>query len=403
MPNTFGTASSQFPLISPHMARQHRQRFRREMIPQLDRANSLYVPSGLQPARGWILLDRNSYDLLADSFYSTDLELEIDDFSTGGKLRFKNLAIVQGRCVSTGVADDPNAVYLIELTDKRGVLWNQWFRFPANVYYNVLSPAYPANYYSASMNGGSAWTWTTMIQDLWEDMPLLSTYPGLPITPTSSPMNWNLPGVSAWEALNRMLWHIGCSVAVDLRSATPYTIVNNGAADAVFSALQTASVLRLEDDMEWIDTGSGRVPGTVKVLFHRANQYYGTEETIRRDSLQWQTASTYTVSVAAPATFTGAEGTHCLWDDFVVRYDVDGSPLGADVTTAATIAAERVDQYFDNIYSGTNGFMWQQYAGCIPFTTGSLVDMVCWKETMLQRRGWQTEIARGRNLLEGMQ
>jgi hypothetical protein len=83
-------------------------------------------------------------------------------------LTFKGLSIVQAQCVTTGLPDAPEAIYLVELTDQRGVISNRFFEFPTNSYYNVLSPAYPANYYSASLNGGSAWTWNGMIGNmLW--------------------------------------------------------------------------------------------------------------------------------------------------------------------------------------------------------------------------------------------
>jgi len=394
--NTFGTAKIQVPLTDPRDARRFRQRFRRDAIPELDYANSLYVPVGQNSVRGWILLTRSRYDKVRG--YGNAFTLNLADVNTNSGLTFTNLSIVQARCVTTGLIDDPGAVYLVELTDQQGILANEWFQYPANVYYNVLAPAYPTLYYANSLNAGTPWTWSGMIGNLWGQMAsFLGMYPGLPTTPSGTPTNWNLPGVSAWNALCSMLEHVGLGVSCDLTQASPYGIVSLGADDLVFDALATKYAGLIEDDLNWIDSGSGRVPGTVVVYFRRVNQYYGTEETVRRDSLQWSTAGIYPVSVSAPAFFTGAQGVHFLHDDFPIRYDIDGNPLAADVATANAIAAERVSQYFDDIYSRTSGYLNRTYAGVLPFYAGSQVDCVCWRQDFRDnaREGWRTQIMRG--------
>ncbi len=170
-----------------------------------------------------------------------------------------------------------------------------------------------------------------------------------------------------------------------------------GASDAAFDALTVKWATNLQDDLDWIDVGAGRVPGTVIVYFRRVNQYYGTEETVRRDSLQWATNSVYSVPIAAPAFFAGAIGTHSLYDDFAIRYDANGNPLAADMATAQAIAAERVSQYFDVIYSATSGCMDRTYAGVLPFYAGSQVDGVCFRQDFRDnsREGWRTQVRRG--------
>lgn len=398
MSNTFGSQSDQRPLYDPREITQARMRFHRDEVPELGRANSLYVSGGRWPCRGWILLRRE--DLDAFSLFSTNFELHIrDEQSTSpSELALGSLSIVQSRCVTTGVSADPDAIYLVEVTDLRGVLSNRWFQFPLNVQYNVRAPGYPGLYYADTLFSGGPWTWTGMIGNIWESMPLLGTYPGLPDSPASTPENWIFPGVPAWHALCDVLDHLGLTVAVDLTAASPYTIVRQGDADAAHDARTALYAGRLQDDMEWVDVGSGRVPGTVKVHFHRRNEYYGSEETVRRDNLQWQTNSVYVVSKPAPAFFTGAQGTAILWDDFRVRYDADGVPVAADVTTAGTIATERVNQFFDMIYSGTSGFMQRLYIGALPFPTGSKVDWVCHRQDFRRphvRQGWLTEICQG--------
>src|SRR5438552_2765232 len=288
-----------FPLFDPRLARRHRDRFTRDLIPELEYANSIFIPAGRWPARGWVLLKRS--DLNRMNKYATDLSLSIEDLkrvspdkSLSSKLTFRNLSLVQARCVSRGKAENPDALYLVELTDQRGLLWNRWFSFPTTSQYNINAPAYPQTFYESTMNAGFAWTWNQMIQDLWEQMgAFLGTFPGMPITPIGIPEGWSYPGCAAWPALCDLLDYNGCYVACDLTKSSPYTIVQGGAADEDFDRKQVAFAGLLEDDMEWIDVGAGRVPATVVVYFHRRNAFYCTEETIRRDALQWQTTPLY--------------------------------------------------------------------------------------------------------------
>ncbi len=180
-------------------------------------------------------------------------------------------------------------------------------------------------------------------------------------------------------------------------SSNPFTIVVAGAVDTAFSALQTKYAANLEDDLEWQDFGAARVPKTVTVLFRRRNGYYGTEETVRSDALQWSMSTVYQVPITAPAVFSNAVGSHYLWSDFTVRYDMNGTPNSADVATANTVAQERVTQYFAKIYRQTSGYMTQVYAGALPFKTGSQVDGVCWVQDYSDqaRQGWKTTVVRG--------
>jgi hypothetical protein len=377
-----------FPLYDPRFEQASRRRFFRQNIPALRFANALYCPLGQLPCRGWFLIRREDLDDI--DTYSTDLALTINN------LTFSGLTVVQSRCVSTGSAGDPDAIYLVLATDARGVLENQWVSFPTDSAYNIRAPAYPQEFYEFSLDAGSPWTWSTMIENLWEQMPLLGAFPGLPATPAGTPEGWWLAGQGAWPALCAILDQVGFAVGCDLTSATPYTIVQPGAADPDQGAAALAYRTLLEDDLEYVDTGSGRVPGLVTVYFHRRNEIYGTEETIRRDTGQWADSVLYEVTLAAPAAFAAAAGTHHIWSDFTVRHDVDGVPLATDVATAAAIATREVDAYFARIYRSTLGSMHRVYATALPFTTGSQVDGVAWRmDFQSGRKGWITEVIRG--------
>ena len=365
----------------------------------LERANSFYCPSGRYPSKGWILLARDDYNQLDK--YSTTLQLNIGDTTKSDNVAtLKNLAIVQAQCVTRGLAADLDALYLVEITDGRGILHNKWFQFPLTSSYNIRTPAYPQTFHPGSMNSGTTWTWSTMLQNIWEQMgTFLGTWPGIPsgVTLSGTPEGFWFTGVPVWTALCDVLDYVGLTVACNLASNDPYTIVRPGATDAAFATLQTKYTTHLEDDLEWIDTGAARVPKTIKVLFRRRNDIYGVEETVRYDSFQWDMTPLYSVSVSAPAAFASAIGTHYLWSDFTVRYDMDNNPLASDTAIASTIAQDRVTEYFVNIYRQTLGFMNQTYAGALPFTTGARVDGVCWYQNYYSQdwQGWKTQLVRG--------
>ncbi len=459
MPNTLGVpyvaglqAGGTFPLIDPRELRQNRGRFLRDDLPGLRLANALYTQSGKYASRAFCLLRRQDLQTLsatsgprpsATGLYAGNFQLEFDEcMPQGTKLTFKGMSVVHAQCCTRGVESDPQAAYLVELVDARGVLRNRWFHRPTTAQFNLLAPAYPGQYYEASLditfvdlpgapgglqNGvlvppGKAiqripWTWGRMIQNLWDSCGNLGAFPGMPVnpdgslfTPAGTPQGWGFVGVPVLDALQRILEHLGLTIAADLTAGQHYTIVNNGAEDTDFDDLTDEFSDQLEDDLEFVQPGSGRVPGSVAVLFHRRNREYGTEETIRPDFFQWVSGSFYGVDVTAAQAFAGTltplafqtlggtvlpTGTHFIWDDFTVRADVDGAPVPADVTTATAIARERARQFYNASYSGTLGSMQRRYAGLIGFATGSNVDGVCWREDYNSGRlGWTTTVVR---------
>lgn len=407
--NTFGPSSSQqYPLVDPRCVREERERFRRDSFPELDRANSYYSMTGEWPDVGWLLIDRASYNKLSP--YTNTNILVMCDF-VNPPVIVTGLSIVQARCVTRGFASDPNAIYLLQVTNNQGVLYNPWFQYPINAQYNVVAPAYPGStlnpatgpqYYSGSLTGTNntdAWTWNGMVQDIWNKASaLLGAYPGLPIIPNGAPENFIFVGVAQWTALSTVMDYLGLVVAGEFPN---FTIVVLGAADAAFSALLAKYDHAMEDSMEYLDIGSGRVPSQVVVYFHRRNQVYGVEETVRYDAPQWQNVPAYSVTVPGPSRFSSAVGTAFQWSDFTVRYDQDGNPLAVDVTKAQAIANERAIEFYATIYRGTVGFMRNVYAGLLPFATGSMVDGVRWFNTGKYNAsedkwcGWRTEVVRG--------
>jgi hypothetical protein len=129
------------------------------------------------------------------------------------------------------------------------------------------------------------------------------------------------------------------------------------------------------------------------VFFHRRNEFFGTEETVRMDQSQWGTTPLYSVNV--DTNYPSATGRHFLWSSFTVRYDVDNVPLDADVAEANAVAAVDVANYMAQIYRSGQGFMFRTYHGALPFVTGPLIDGVRWRQDERIREGWVTDITRG--------
>lgn len=355
-------------LQEPQKAHAGRRRFARPDVPQLANANSLSVPTHRYPARGWVLLRKEDLDSL-DAY--APQTLVFDDFSTS--LTFTGLYIVTTRCVTTGVIGSTSDLHLVELTDARGIYRNPQFRKTLNAQFNVRSPAYPDQYYTGSINGTAPWTWSQMVQTIWETMPLLGTYPTLPTFPGQLPEGWIFAGVSAFDALCDVLDLIGCVVTWN-PVGNVYSVAQVGAADSSFATLSTQYTLA--EDLQDSALGSGSVPASVTVNFHRRNQFYGTEEQVRRDSSQWSTTPEYQKSIAT--TYMDAEGNAILWADFTVQYDVSGSTVAASASAADAYAAELAAYLVARITRG-QGRMHRWYLNLAPFTVGSLVDGVCWR------------------------
>lgn len=290
--NQFGQAYVQgesapqlFPIYDPREVRTSRARFRRDAVSALELANSFWCPAGRWPSRGWVLVAREDLNRL--DLYSKTLQLDIGDTNAANNVgSLYGLSVVQAQCVTRGLASDANALYLVELTDARGLVHNKWFSHPTAIgsVYNIRAPAYPSTdrggtFYRDSMNGGTTWTWETLAQNLWEQMTVMGAWPGLPTTPDGTPEGFWLSGTSAWLALCDVLDHIGMLVVADHQNvSTPYRIVVDGATDAVHTARTTSYSFALEDDLEWLDTGAARVPRTVRVFFKKRGAVYGTED-----------------------------------------------------------------------------------------------------------------------------
>lgn len=348
--------------------------------PLFERANSLSNTRGASPARGWFLLLRQDLDALDLNALQT---LVMTD-DGGNAISVPGLVIArEPTCITpSGSTTDPLACYLVEVADARYRCHNPYYSIPLNKQYNVRAPGWGGLYYSASLNSGSAWTWATMLADIWATLAPLGSWPGLPagLTTDGQPEGYSYLGVSAWQALCQVLDKLGCEVVWQATAGT-YTIVQSGAADAASDAILSRASGRLIFDRQYETVVRGRVPAKVRVHFHRVQEHRGSEPETAQDSSQFVGASVYTVDVAGSAgVVSGADANslHPLWDDLPALYDPAGTLLNA--AALATRAANRASAYYSSLQGLGGGRLHQVYSGIVSLSPGSTLSAVVWRQ-----------------------
>lgn len=363
-----------YPVYDARREREHVARLGLPFLSGLERANSFSVPLGVSPSRGWICLRRGDLD-----------ELDVDalhtlTFNDGtNEVVLQNIVFIKGQNLTPGLADDPNAVYLCELSDTRWLCHNPYYSVANDRTYNLPSVNHGGAYLPDSQDSGSDWTWSTMCQSLWERLPRLGTYPELPsgVTPDTKPTGFNYIGVSAWLALCEVLNRIGCAVACDLLLTSPFSIVQIGAADAAFSALQTANASSKIYDGEFIESNLAHFPSKVKVFFNRINTHYGSEQTTPNTDENWWTTPNFTKEVDTG--ISGAEtASSPVWDDLVGIAKLDETLTTASNSALIARAADHAASWQKLVDDGGNR-LHAIYSGCLAFKPSSKLKGHAWR------------------------
>lgn len=380
------------------------------------RPNSFVNPRGVEPGRGAVLLSRAQLSSLNLNRYH-DLTFRVlsgKPATSGAGVTLKELVCVPPfTCLTPGREDDPAAVYLVPIADKRHLAKMGTWMFPGRMMFNVralsvadeatAAPRTEATYYKDTTNSGTDWTWATAAQALWADIiTILGTkptnssanvwpaWPGLAATPSGKPEDLDYRGWGAWDALCDLLARIGQEPVYNLFTDT-LSIVQTGAADADLTAkLATkASATKGEQayDAAPVMANLGLVPAGVWVWFRRRRQYLGTEKLASSNALDNDyVRDPYSVFVSAASlgyTVTGAVtgAAANLKSEFTVRmqpvgYNVAEVVVPADVTEAATRANEIANDYYRNIIGVTpEHYVFREP---IDFTPGSACERVAW-------------------------
>ena len=303
------------------------------------RANSYTCPLGAEPGSAWLLMLRNDLDKL-DGNASHELKW-VDGKRT---LTIPSLAIVKSSTMNLALAANKKAARLVEFQDRRRVL--KLFS-SINEQYNVRIPAPSTTagaglYYTDSINTSVVWTWQTMLDDIWGNLPGADTAPTLPYSPDGTPEGFRFIGVSAWEALHEVLTKISCTTAYN-PILDSYSFVRLGTTQAGLAASLTALKNRLMYDFDpGQDYQLANMPETVRVFFHRRELYHGIERDTP-DASNWEMAPV--VSKDRATSITGAESGSVLVvrDDLPAEFDDTGS------NSNSAALQTRADEIGDNV------------------------------------------------------
>jgi hypothetical protein len=387
------------PLLSPTQEAANLAALGRPAPPELARCNALANPLGEDAARGWVLLSRVSLNAINLNALQT-LTIQ-DDETPQCTMTIPGLVIASDPIgLTAGItANDPDSAYIVELADARWRLANPLYCVPVAAQYNVRAPAYQTSavpYYANSTNAGAAWTWLTLVQNLWG---LMATWLGsapsaLPFTPNGTPEGFIFLGTSAWRALCDVLHRIQCAVRWAPLTGV-YSIVRLGIDDPAFDQAIAGAIGRNRKiaDKEYINAIRGEVPYGVTVYFHAINQIAGAEETVTLTPSAWQTRTPYSVQLAGGV--AGAEpGIYTpIWDDMPALYDYTSTLLNG--AALATRAAERASDYFRRLQSLTKRYF-QGFSGLISVVPTGICTGVAWRQDAAG--AWMTEVSRSDKL-----
>lgn len=351
------------------------------------RPNSFRCLLGQEPGEGWILLDRASIDSLSSINDLHDLVFSNQNVAGSDaavrSVTLKNLVVVHAEAVSPGASGGSDTPYLVELADRRRLYRN----IPINAAYNVRQAPGNSSFHSGTLTGGSQWTWTQMVQNIWEAIGTskLGAYAGLPFSPDGSPENFIFYGASAWDSLGIVLARLACALKLD-PITDAFTIVRLGATDATATAaLDThdSDHTKIWDDYP-LESVRARIPAQVRVHFPKQPQTPG--------SSPW-----YTVDQSDPtadAVTTGQESSTkaLLYDDLPALYNASGVIQNAAALT--TRATDRVTDYYRNLWQG-QGRLHRIYGnsfGEAGLRPASIILGTSWED---RGAGYKTEVIRG--------
>lgn len=368
------------------------------------KANSFVLPRNSATGIGWFLLPKSEYDKL-----DTGVATHAVRFVGPGTVTVSKLTIIDAVALTSDSTLATNTVMLVRVEDLRylakqaTVAKNYNIRTPTNDPTNN-EYAYGDNtaYYAASLNSGSAWTWATLVADLWALLPsavgsLDTSAASFPTT--SNPEGYHFWGMCAWEALQRVLTDCEHNLTLDT-DGTFY--VRDATAAVTTHAAKRAQILdwMLEDNQS-IESDPSNYPAQVDIIYPSRNWAFenSTDPNELTSSDYWLQRPVYTVSKtttgltgyssASVVTGTKAHVHHPL----LALYDEAGTLLNS--STLATQATERATRVLDAI-TNSEGNLHETYLGVHYFTPNNDLTAISWyqgergiyTEVLLRARDW---------------
>ena len=305
--------------------------------------NSYTCPVGQASGRAWVLLHRADLDVLTttnkaggkDATYTLGMKAffeNVDEFLT-----IPNLVLVKALRLNVGAPDDANALYLVELADKRLIL--ETWADSGVIQANIRSHANDTDYLTGTTGVGSAMTWDELIEAVWNKMDhILGAYSDS-ISSDGVPEGWDIRGENAWSVLHAILAKLGKTVAYNPLAST-YSIVDLSASAQTIPGSYDKHLLR---DAEPIEHNATLAPETIRVYFRTHYKSYGQERDTEPGT-NWQVEgdkASKSKDVATSISGAVSGSVLQLWDDLPLVFDENNSEDNdADLTTrAAAVAA----------------------------------------------------------------
>ena len=290
MPNTFGGK----PILDPKFIAQ---RCNERGLPTdwLSLATSVTVPTMEEPGRAFFLMARKDVRTLT---VTTEHTLSLTDWNK--EYTFQKFTIDRADVVVPGL-DDDNAVMLVQAYDRRGRMLKSAFSAAYNLRINEV-------YVSSTLNSGSAWSWSGMLSDIWDEIPDVSeSAPSLPFSPSGTPEGFDFYAhPSAFTAYCDVLRRIGC-VLVYNPIADTFTVEQAGATDAGFTTFTNASAKEKLYDSFTVE--GVRIPANLKVYFRRTPRPTNGEDPYYEVSVAVSGGNAGTVAVHDELFALGSSGT----------------------------------------------------------------------------------------------
>jgi hypothetical protein len=332
------------------------------------RATIAHCPAGRRWGTAAVLMslgDLSALDLTADH------DLTLSDFRR--PVTLKRYSVLAAEAVVPGLKDDPATPYLVLAVDRRYHL----DRSPFSKGYNVPNGA--GGLVAATTNGGTPWTWATMVADLWALLPPTpaGVAPTLPFVPDGRPEGWRFWGhPSAWGALNDVLDRLCCVLVYD-PTADTFAVERQGAVDAAADAFALAA----KNDLAW----DGR-----PVVPKRTARPENLLVRFRRDPAPANGSDPfYSVTLTLTATPGTVAGTTLMIADDLTALGATGSPSNA--AALATRAAERKTDFERSLTPAekTRVSVWRGLWPTAVAEVGASAGGVAWGD---RGSGWTTEV-----------
>lgn len=351
----------------------------------IGKANSFRVTSDGQPGVGYILLTRANLDAMDRSLSNYSITFKTVGIPLpAGEVVISNLHITNAIAVAGTISQLPGDIYLVEFKDQ--VDYAQLTSL--NKGYNIRTPDWVSStdFFNDSQNAGAAWTWATMLADIWTNIsPIAGALTTTLVSfPTSNPDNFANFGMNAWDAALHVC-HSTHNRLVCARAGT-FHAISEGAADATnityMTLARTNKILLNPSDPKSRTKTS--IPEKVRVFFTKRNTAFqnSTDADVVTGTEQWRTDPTiaYTITSSAVVPALAATGTitnaiYPIYDSMVAVYNELGTlQNGAALQTQAE---SRATAYINsiNVYENARDDL---YNGAVPFEIGPNFDCIHW-------------------------